>query len=254
MKSHSVWTIAHRGASGEAPENTRAAFQLAVDAKAEMLELDLQLTQDEEVVVFHDSSLLRLTGNDLLIHECRLSDLKEIDIGVWFDERFSGERILTLEEVLTQFGDKIAFNFELKPGFYESDLLASHTLSILKTFPNVSYLISSYQWPVLDEIRKKEPRCRLGVLFAGIYWREALEFGQEIRGTSVHPECAHVTRKRIEKAHKAGLKVFPYVANTLSEMKTMIPSGVDGIMTDFPARLKKLLQELSFGGRGVEGP
>ena len=100
--------IAHRGSSGSRPENTLSAFQLAVDQRADMIEIDLHFSRDDEIVVRHDSDLTSLGAKGEL-REMDLADIRSLDAG-------AGEKIPTLDEVLDRFGPQIPFNLELKNG------------------------------------------------------------------------------------------------------------------------------------------
>ncbi|MEK6570557.1 MAG: glycerophosphodiester phosphodiesterase family protein [Bacteroidota bacterium] len=106
--------VAHRGCSGRAPENTVAAFEMALEFGADMIECDVRLTKDDEVVVFHDRTLNRTTDGGGPVEERTLEDLKKLDAGSWFSRRFSGERIPTLNEVLCLLEGRAFLNIELK--------------------------------------------------------------------------------------------------------------------------------------------
>src|SRR5262245_3464473 len=99
--------IAHRGASGNFPENTRMAFEKAIGAGVDMIELDCQLTRDGHVIVFHDEKLRRIAGASGALRERTLGELKRLDIGKWRGKAFKGERILTLEEALEIIGGRV---------------------------------------------------------------------------------------------------------------------------------------------------
>lgn len=111
--------IAHRGASGEAPENTMASFKLALKQKADALELDVQRTKDGRLVIMHDPALGRTAKGRGKISGKTLHSLEHIDAGSWFHPDFSKERIPTLGHVLDTFGDKTHYVIELK--FYSRD-------------------------------------------------------------------------------------------------------------------------------------
>ncbi len=106
--------IAHRGASAYYPENTMESFQGAIAMGADMIELDVQLTRDGEVVVFHDEKLTRCTNGKGRIADYTLVELKKLDAGSWFDKEYQGAKIPTLEEALSLCRDKIAVNIEIK--------------------------------------------------------------------------------------------------------------------------------------------
>src|SRR5208283_1143731 len=109
------WVIAHRGASGHAPENTFAAFQRAVELGATFIETDLHVTRDGRFVAIHDDTVERTTNGSGDVRNFTLDELREVDAGMWFDRTFMGERIPTLEEVL-EFSREhdVVFYLELK--------------------------------------------------------------------------------------------------------------------------------------------
>ena len=106
--------IAHRGASGSAPENTMAAFSLAVERGAEVVELDVQMTADGYPVVIHNATVNRTTDGTGLVREKTLAELQTLDAGSWFETRFAGERVPTLEEVVTWARGRVALAIEIK--------------------------------------------------------------------------------------------------------------------------------------------
>ncbi len=237
-----ILNIAHRGASAHAPENTMAAFELAISQGADMIEMDLCLTQDEEIVVCHDNNLLRTAGQDIPIEDASLQDLQRFDIGSWFNPQFSTERVPVLQQVLERFGDRVAFNLELKANSSNPSTFLDSVLRALQAYPQVKYLLSSFQWPLLSELRKRKEGIPLGILFTGDYWEQALRFAEEIHPISIHPERISVSSKWVERAHQSQWKVYPYVANTSEEIDKLALDGVDGIMTDYPDRLSAFLK------------
>ena len=109
-----MYTIAHRGASGYAPENTFAAFDLAAEMNADMIELDVQLTKDRQIVVIHDDRVDRTTNGSGFVKDFTLEELQKLDAGSWYGPAFQGERIPTLEAVLKRYHKKIGLLIELK--------------------------------------------------------------------------------------------------------------------------------------------
>lgn len=124
--------FAHRGASAYAPENTLAAFELAIKQGAPAIELDATLTKDQMVVVFHDSSTERVCGYKGKINQMTLAEIKKLDAGSYFDPSFKGERIPTLEEVFDLVGDQLLINIELKNYLTPFDSLPQRVASIIK--------------------------------------------------------------------------------------------------------------------------
>ncbi|HKX51703.1 MAG TPA: glycerophosphodiester phosphodiesterase family protein, partial [Candidatus Binatia bacterium] len=106
--------IAHRGGSGSFPENTRLAVEKAIEARADMIELDCQLSSDGHVVIFHDERLVRITGAGGIVNRTPLEQLKRLDVGGWRNAAFKGERIPTLEEVVALVGGEAELCLDIK--------------------------------------------------------------------------------------------------------------------------------------------
>lgn len=115
VTSHAHLVVAHRGASAQAPENTLAALDLALRVGAEMMEIDVQLTTDERIVVIHDPTLERTTNGHGEVSRCSFSELRQLDAGSWFAEAFKGERIPLLAEVFELIRGRACIDVEIKP-------------------------------------------------------------------------------------------------------------------------------------------
>ena len=151
------WIVAHRGYRGLYPENTLAAFEGAITAGADMIELDVCLTRDRVPVVIHDKTLYRTTDGKGLVSEHSLSELKELDAGSWFSAEFKGEAIPTLEELLQLVRGKILVNIEIKQDSFESpappDAIEVQICELVERLGMVdSVLISSFEHFIFPRI------------------------------------------------------------------------------------------------------
>jgi glycerophosphoryl diester phosphodiesterase len=230
--------IAHRGASGEFPENTLMAFKAAIDAGARMCELDVQLTSDGVAVVIHDDTVDRTTEGRGAVASMSLAELRRFDAGRKFGPSFAGARIPTLEEVLDLTRGRCALNVELKGAGVESEvcrLLREHG-AIGDT------IVSSFDWNALAAARRIEPALGLGVL-ADRRADAMLEAAVRLHAVSVNPRYDLVSETLVEQAHRAGFKVLVWTIDKVARMRRMIALSVDGIMTNYPARLAALLAE-----------
>lgn len=229
--------IAHRGASGEFPENTLMAFAAAIDAGAQMCELDVQLTTDGVAVVIHDETVDRTTDGRGKVASMSLAEIRHLDAGRKFGAAFAGARIPTLEEVLTLVRGRCALNVELKGPGIEREvcrLLRAHGAM-------ADTIVSSFQWDSLAAAREIEPELGLSVLAdkgAGAMFEAAAR----LRAVSVNPRYDMVSPAMVTQAHGAGLKVLVWTIDKAARMRRMIAMGVDGIMTNYPARLAALLK------------
>ncbi|MDR6548981.1 glycerophosphodiester phosphodiesterase family protein [Paenibacillus qinlingensis] len=241
MNNQKPIVIGHRGAAGEAPENTIASFALAFEQGAEGIELDVQITNDGEVVVCHDLTLDRTTNGSGLICEKSWEELKTLDAGFWFSEAFTGERIPHLRQVYELVPRGHLINVEIKhayEGKMEKALLA--LLDELDRWEDT--VISSFDHKLMLRIKQDQPKAKVGLLYAGNLLDHAAyagQFGVEVN--SLHPYQHSINEADIAAAAAAGLAVYPYTVNEVADYKRLISAGVTGIITDYPARLRELL-------------
>lgn len=238
------WVIAHRGASGHAPENTFAAFRRAVELGATFIETDLQVTRDGRFVALHDSTVSRTTNGTGEVHEFTLEELRQVDAGMWFDREFMGERVPTLEEIL-EFSREhdVVFYLELKyPAVWGMDHSLVAALQKAQSAPRT--IVISFDPATLSPLRRLDPSIMTGLLVEdakGNCIQEALDLGVR----QLCPKVSSVTPELAEQAHRADLQLVTWTANTMAEMRGMMAAGVDGIMTDFPDRLRALIEDSS---------
>ena len=228
--------IAHRGASGHAPENTLAAFRKAVSLGAAFIETDLQLSRDAHFVAIHDATVDRTTSGHGPVHDLTLAELRRLDAGSWFGSEFAGERIPTLEEIL-DFSKKhdVVFYLELKPsGSWGGEHALIGALRESGEIPRA--VVISFDVAILESLRKIEPTLMTGVLYEGRIDRpveRAVEIGARqlaVRGDLVTPALLAAARKK-------DLQVVCWTVNQPAHMRLLIDAGVDGIMSDYPDRL-----------------
>jgi glycerophosphoryl diester phosphodiesterase len=243
-----VWVIAHRGASGSAPENTMAAFRKAVELGAGFIETDLQLSRDARLVALHDDSLDRTTNGCGPVSAKTLDELRRLDAGSWFraaDGRgsfpFAGERIPTIEEILA-FGreHEVGLHLEIKatgPSGVEHAVVGAlrATGEIART------VVLSFSSSVLKRLRELEPLVMTGFLFDERF-PGAITTAIEAGARQILPRTDRVTRELVSEAHAHDLKVVAWTANSPEEMEKMISAGVDGIITDYPEHLVEILR------------
>ncbi|MFC0212508.1 glycerophosphodiester phosphodiesterase [Paenibacillus chartarius] len=234
--------IGHRGAAGEAPENTLASFELALKQGAEGIELDVHLSKDGEIVVCHDPTLDRTTNGSGWIFEAVYADIRKLDAGSWFDERYTGQYVPTLGEVLDIVPDHILINVEIKHSY--EGRMEKAVLELLRSrgrFHNV--VISSFDHKCMLRLKREEPLAAIGLLYAanlGSHAGYARSLNADI--LSLHPQHQLIGADDVAEARAAGLRTYPYTANSEADLKRLIDAGVSGIITDYPARLAALLK------------
>ena len=235
MRREQPLVIAHRGASGYRPENTLSAFQLAVDQRADMIEIDLHLSRDDAIVIRHDEDLASL-GLKREIRAVDLAQIQSLDAG-------DGEKVPTLDEVLDRFGSEIAFNLEIKtgsdgayPGFEAAALRAVEGRGLL-----ASTLFSSFCDGVLGRLRALSSQARLAVLVSARRPAGALERARAVGAEALNPYFRLANTDLIDVAHAEGFAVYPYAVDALAELRRCLEVGVDGIFTNYPDRLRGLV-------------
>src|SRR5580765_204108 len=231
--------IAHRGASGYAPENTFAAFRKAVAMGAGFIETDLQLSRDARFVAIHDATVNRTTNGQGAVHDMTLAELRKLDAGSWFGSEYAGERIPTVEEIL-EFAGKhdVVFYLELKPfGSWGGE----HALiSALRESGEIARsVVISFDPGILAAIRKIEPTLMTGLLFDGQI-TEPLEKAQETGARQVAVRGDLVTPRLLKEARSRDLQVVCWTVNHPAHMRLLVEAGVDGLISDYPDRLVEL--------------
>jgi glycerophosphoryl diester phosphodiesterase len=228
--------IAHRGASAYRPENTLAAYELAVAQDADMIEVDLHTTQDGQIVITHDAELQRIGGRGE-VGDASLAEVRALDAG-------DGERVPTLDEVLDGFGQRVAFNLEIKsepkrgpyPGLEAATLAAVRSRGLLERT-----LFSCFDDRVLRTLRELEPQARLGVLVSARAPGKMLERAEAVGAEAINPFLSLATPELVAEAHGRGLAVYPYTADEAEWLERLLEAGVDGIFTNVPDRLRAML-------------
>ncbi len=235
---YNVDVTAHRGSSFEAPENTMSAIKKAVENGADYVEIDVQLTKDNEIILLHDETFERTSQNLSRPDELTLSEIKILDAGLWFDKSFEGEEIATLQEVMTYARNKIKLNIEIKGSHYSPDIY-NELIELIK-LNNFKYdsVITSLNYEDLEAIETKAPYLKTGyIMFVALGDLEKLN----VDFYSV--EETNVNESFVEKAHEIGREVHVWTINEKDDMQKMLDFGVDNIITDQDKILKELLGE-----------
>ena len=239
--------FAHRGASAYAPENTLIAFNLAVEQGADGIELDVKLSADGHVVVVHDSTLERTTGAPEQVKDMALDDLRALDAGSFFSEKFNGEKIPTLEEVFDALGKKTLINVELTNYTTRHDQLVETVCMLVKRFGlRDRVLFSSFLGANLSEVRSYLPRAQTGLLaLPGILgaWHRSFGFAFG-KFDALHPNLGNTTQEQIYFVHRLNRRVHVWTVNEARDMRRLFKWGVDAIFTDDPPMAVKVRGEM----------
>jgi glycerophosphoryl diester phosphodiesterase len=237
-----VLVIAHRGASGNAPENTMAAFRKAVALGATFIETDLQLSRDARFVAIHDATVNRTTNGQGAVHDMTLAELRKLDAGSWFGSEFGGERIPTLEEIL-EFSKKndVVFYLEIKPaGSWGGEHALIGALRESGEIPRA--VVISFDPSIVMSLRKIEPTLMTGLLYDG-QLDNPLEKAVAIGARQLAVRGDLVTPAMLAEAKKKDLQVVCWTVNHPAHMRMLAAAGVDGIMSDYPDRLVAVVKK-----------
>ncbi len=260
----------HRGARGVRPENTLAAFRYALKLGVNVLELDIQATKDDVLVVSHDPVInwqhcLPLEGmrskGEIPIRSLSLDEVRRYDCGSLIDpifkeqKRIPGEKIPTLKEVLTLLSSdksknlKVGLNIELKSLPARPDLspspekFASLLIKLLRQHNMVNRtIVQSFDHRTLHAVRKLEPKISLAIL-TGKSTHDYARLLEDLKATIVSPNHLWITVPDVNAVHKSGGRIIPWTANKPSVWMRLINAGVDGIITDYPKRLIEFLKK-----------
>lgn len=238
--------IAHRGASGDFPENTLRAFAEAWHEGSGGVECDLRLSADGNVVVIHDMDGRRTLGDDRAICTLTLEEIRTLDAGVWRGETFRGERVPTLCEMLNQTPPGKECVLELKEG---PELLESVVVALRDVdFDRTRITLIAFDYDVIAEARQRIPQAQaLWLVSRSQQFNQGTNLGHwlvdKVKSANLHGVDLgfgpQVSRELVSQLHRNGCDVYVYTINTAAAFSACIHAGVDAITSDFPARWQK---------------
>ncbi len=234
---HRPLIFAHRGAHGVEPENSLEAFQQALSMGCDGIELDVRLTANEEMVVFHDRRLRRMTGDRNRVDKVSSHYLQKLHLN-----GDPAAKIPTLEQVLELVGQRAWINLEIKPRLFRTNGALQKLVKLLRAFHlKDNIIISSFNFPILKEFHELAPEYHLGFIYRHrIYaW-----FIDTHILTTLHPHHHLVTPRFLERAWQQGLTVLAWTVDKEKTIRKMIALGVDAIITDSPEIALAMRQQL----------
>ncbi len=219
--------IGHRGAAGHAPENTLASIRTAIGFGVDLVEVDLQRSRDGQVVIIHDETLDRTTNGKGRVNKKSLAELQALDAG-------KGEHIPTLEELLTLAEGRVGLMLEIKVAG-----IAELTARIVRQSRFSGPLVyASFLHKELPAVRTADPTAATLALF-GRLPKDPVAVATRAGASHVGLRFTMATAQRIAALHRAGLQVFVYTVNAPRDIQAMRRLGVDGIISDYPDRLRE---------------
>jgi glycerophosphoryl diester phosphodiesterase len=252
-----VEIVAHAGGLAAAPQNTVAAVQLAVRHGADVIENDFQVTADGKLVVIHDTSLANTTNVEEVypdrapwnVGDFTLAEIRQLDAGSWFAPEFTGQRVPTLREWARAVGDDTDMLIEAKtPELYPGmEILLARELGARPVFRRAirqgRLVVMSFNHPWLRAFHYLASAVPIGLIYAWHPTREELRAASRWADSFV-PAMSVVDGETVKVARRLGMRTFIWTVNVPADMQTLVGWGVDGIITDVPALLRRTLRRM----------
>jgi glycerophosphoryl diester phosphodiesterase len=239
--------VAHRGSSGSAPENTLAAFKLALESGAEIIECDVRLTRDEQVVIFHDRTLDRTTNSSGLVQRKTLEELKRLDAGSWFNSKFKGESIPTLDETLRLLEGHAFLNIELKADARDHQTNVRLQNRVLETIRDAKaehrIFLGSFNHRLMHTIKLQHPELTTAIIYRAVrdFASRPSRLVSQARADAFVCGRWWLRRKLLDDLQNHDIPIFVYTVNTERDVERMKQLQIDGVITNFPDLVVKAL-------------
>ncbi|HDY8041492.1 TPA: glycerophosphoryl diester phosphodiesterase [Vibrio vulnificus] len=228
--------VGHRGVAGSYPENTRVSVQAAIDLGLSWVEIDVQPTKDNVLVVCHDHTIDRCSNGKGRVDAYSLKELQAFDFGGWFDEAFAGEPIMTLESLLNLAAKyDLGLNIEVKIDNHDVDEVALNLKNLLDKSPLTAdkILLSSFSHDIILQLHQHCPGYKLGVLSERLSQRDR-QVLKEVNAFSCNLNYRWITEKHIRDLKTGGYQIWCYTVNQADKFRYL--DKVDAIFSDYPER------------------
>ena len=238
VNSMRIMSVAHRGYSTIYPENNIPAFENAIRVGADYIELDVHQTKDGVVVVTHDASIKRIAGVDKNVYDLTFDELESYDVGSWFSPDYKDLRVATLDQVMKLCKDKINVQIELKPTGNEPNFEQNVVDVVKKNDMQEQCLFGSMSADCLKTIKKLDPSLKtLYIMMTAVGNMKQIDFAD-----SFSIEDSFVDEGLIDEIHSLSKTCFVWTLNTEETMNNAVSRGVDGIVSDDPTMVQKVVE------------
>lgn len=236
------YVIGHRGASGEAPENTMASFELAVEQQADLVELDVHLTSDGVLVVIHDFAVDRTTDGHGLVMDLTSAEVRGLDAAARFPGGFRRQVVPTLDEVLEWARGHVAIAIELKSGPVHYPGIESRVAETVERHGmSDNTVVISFDHTILLKLKRAFPGIATGALYACAPVSPS-SLAMAAHSDALLPHWGDLSRDMVEDAHMNGLAISTWAVDEERDMGWVMSMGVDAIATNYPGRLVNLMR------------
>lgn len=260
LNSNKLANVAHRGASGHAPEHTIPSYKLGEDMKGDYIEIDLQMTKDGELIAMHDESVDRTTNGTGLVKDYTLEEIKQLDAGSWFNEKYpekakksyEGLQVPTLEEVIQTFGKDARYYIETKsPEVYPG--MEKELLRVLEKYKLTG--VNERSSKVLIQSFSKESLLKMQDLNSNLPLVQLISYKEQATisdedldelteyAVGVGMSYTKIDEDYVQQVRSAGLLIHPYTVNEKEDMERLLDWGVTGMFTNYPDRLNDVLKD-----------
>lgn len=249
MKREKLIITGHRGAAGLAPENTLASIQLALELGVDRIEIDVQQTKDNKIIVLHDRTLRRTSTGNGFVKKLTYDEILQFSAGFKFNKFYNNEKVPTLEQVIDLIDGKVELLIETKYSYMYYPNIERHLINIIKNKNAKDWCkIISFNDRALFRINKLDSSIKLGKLFVGKHAHLPLSFD---KGINIRPlkkyafvdevivKHDYATRAIIDKVHDFGKELHVWTVNHEATIQKLIERGVDGIISDYPNLVMK---------------
>ena len=230
--NHNTLSIGHRGAKGYVAENTLESINKAIELGVDGIEIDIFKCLSNELVLFHDKDLDKLTGKPGQIENLTLKELQEFLV-------LGKYQIPTLKDVLTEIEKPLFVNIELKgldTAEATSKIIRDYSKNTSWSLEN--FIVSSFNWNELEQFRSIDKNTPIGVLVSkSMSINEAIEFGKKIDAQAIHPNYKLLDEKTVKKIKNNGFKIYTWTVNNKDDINFIKKLKVDGIISDYPDRI-----------------
>ena len=234
------YVIAHRGASGYAPENTMVSFERGLALRADAIELDVHPTSDGELIVMHDPTLDRTTNGHGLISAHTLAQIRELDAGSWFDPAFKGERVPTLHEVLEWAHGRTKVVIEIKQGpIFYSNIVELLIAALERDGMRGEVLVISFDHYSVRRVKELAPEIATGVLYAA-RCINPVALARDAGADALLPQWSLLTKDEVEAAHQANLFIAPW-GGAEQDYRYILATGADAVSSNYPDRPRQVM-------------
>jgi glycerophosphoryl diester phosphodiesterase len=249
MSNKNIIITGHRGAGGLAPENTLASIQLALDLGVDRIEIDVQQTKDNVIIVLHDRTLRRTTTGVGYVKTKTYDDILKLSAGFKFNRHYVAEKVPTLDEVIKLIDGRVELLIETKYSFMYYPNIERHIINVIKNNDAKDWCkIISFNDRALFRVHKLDKEIKLGKLFVGKHAKLPLSWDKGMNLKPLHRyhfvdeiivKHSYATTAIIERVHEFGKQLHVWTVNDPATIEKLIERGVDGIISDYPNLLFK---------------